>query len=49
MYQMMKTWSVINSVIGRSNDKTTIPDKFKVSDELLNDIFQKIETHFRNS
>jgi hypothetical protein len=36
-YNIRKTWGVINSLIGRTNNKTTISDSFKVNNENITD------------
>ena len=32
-----KTWSTLNKIIGRSNDKSSFPDSFKVNNSSIND------------
>jgi hypothetical protein len=46
-YNIRKTWGVINSLIGRTNDKTTISDSFKVNNENITDP-NKIANEFCN-
>jgi hypothetical protein len=36
-YNTRKTWGVINSLIGRTNDKSTISDTFKINNISVND------------
>ena len=32
-----KTWGVVNTLIGRTNDKTSISEKFKIQNKITND------------
>ena len=32
-----KTWGVVNALIGRTNDKTSISEKFKIKNKITND------------
>ena len=36
-YNTRKTWGVINTLIGRTNDKTTISDTFKINNSSIDD------------
>ena len=46
-YNLKKTWGVINSLIGRTNDKTAISDSFKINNENITDP-NKIANEFCN-
>ena len=46
-YDIKKTWRVINSLIGRTNDKSTISNTFKINNKTVTDD-QKISNEFCN-
>ncbi len=46
-HDIHKTWGVINSLIGRTNDKTGISETFKINNIPINDP-QTIATEFCN-